>query len=206
MIKVIVVDDSETIREGLRTLINRTEGYSCIGSFPECSSMLNEIKELNPDVLLIDFSLPKEKSLKGIKEAKSILPALTILILTVYEENEHIFEALLAGASGYLVKKNPSKKLIRGINDALLGGTYMNSSIAFKVIEYFNQKKIKTLNGEVEGLAKLEENILNKLTDGYNFKAIADSLGLSIETLQSNYKSIYKKLHVNSDIKLLQKQ
>ena len=206
MIKVIVVDDSETIREGLRTLINRTEGYSCIGSFPECSSMLNEIKELNPDVLLIDFSLPKEKSLKGIKEAKAILPALTILILTVYEENEHIFEALLAGASGYLVKKNPAKKLIRGINDALLGGTYMNSSIAFKVIEYFNQKKIKTLNGEVEGLAKLEENILNKLTDGYNFKAIADSLGLSIETLQSNYKSIYKKLHVNSDIKLLQKQ
>ena len=167
MIKVIVVDDSETIREGLKTLINRTEGYSCIGSFPECSSMLNEIKELNPDVLLIDFSLPKEESLKGIKE---------------------------------------SKKLIRGINDALLGGTYMNSSIAFKVIEYFNQKKIKTLNGEVEGLAKLEENILNKLTDGYNFKAIADSLGLSIETLQSNYKSIYKKLHVNSDIKLLQKQ
>ena len=115
MIKVIVVDDSETIREGLKTLINRTEGYSCIGSFPECSSMLNEIKELNPDVLLIDFSLPKEESLKGIKEAKSILPALTILILTVYEENEHIFEALLAGANGYLVKKNPSKKLIRGI-------------------------------------------------------------------------------------------
>ena len=206
MIKVIVVDDSETIREGLKTLINRTEGYSCIGSFPECSSMLNEIKELNPDVLLIDFSLPKEESLKGIKEAKSILPALTILILTVYEENEHIFEALLAGASGYLVKKNPSKKLIRGINDALLGGTYMNSSIAFKVIEYFNQKKIKTLNGNSEILAKLEKEILNKLTDGYNFKAIADSLGLSIETLQSNYKSIYKKLHVNSDIKLLQKQ
>ena len=206
MIKVIVVDDSETIREGLKTLINRTEGYSCIGSFPECSSMLNEIKELNPDVLLIDFSLPKEESLKGIKEAKSILPALTILILTVYEENEHIFEALLAGASGYLVKKNPAKKLIRGINDALLGGTYMNSSIAFKVIEYFNQKRIKTLNGNSEILAKLEKEILNKLTDGYNFKAIADSLGLSIETLQSNYKSIYKKLHVQSDIKLLQKQ
>ena len=80
----------------------------------------------------------------------------------------------------------------------------MNSSIAFKVIEYFNQKRIKTLNGNSEILAKLEKEILNKLTDGYNFKAIADSLGLSIETLQSNYKSIYKKLHVQSDIKLLQ--
>ena len=206
MIKVIVVDDSETIREGLKTLINRTEGYSCIGSFRECSSMLNEIKKLNPDVLLMDLNLPKEESLNGIKEAKSILPALTILILTVFEENEHIFEALLAGASGYLVKKNPSKKLIKGINDALMGGTSMNSSIAFKVIEYFNQKKIKTLHSESEVLAKLEKDILNKLTDGYNFKAIADSLGLSIEMVQSNYKNIYKKLHVNSDIKLLQKQ
>ena len=206
MIKVIVVDDSETIREGLKTLINRSEGYSCIGSFSECSSMLKEIKKLNPDVLLMDLSLAKEESFKGIKEAKSILPALTILILTVYEENEHIFEALLAGASGYLVKKNPSKKLIKGINDALLGGTSMNSSIAFKVIEYFNQKKIKTLNSESEVLAKLEKDILNKLTDGYNFKAIADSLGLSIDTVQSNYKNIYKKLHVNSDIRLLQKQ
>jgi DNA-binding NarL/FixJ family response regulator len=204
MIKVIVVDESETIREGLKTLINRSEGYSCIGSFPEYGSMLNEIRKLNPDVLLIDLSLSKEESLKGIKEAKSILPSLTILILTVYEENEHIFEALLAGASGYLVKKNPSKKLIKGINDALVGGTYMNSSIAFKVIEYFNQKKIKTVNGEGDVLAKLEEDILNKLTDGYNFKAIADSLGLSLETLQSNYKSIYNKLHVRSDIKLLQ--
>ena len=206
MIKVIVVDDSETIREGLKTLINRTEGYSCIGSFPECSFMLNEIKKLSPDVLLIDLSLPKEESLKGIKEAKSVLPALTILILTVYEENEHIFEALLAGASGYLVKKNPSRKLIRGINDALLGGTYMNSSIALKIIEYFNQKKIKTLNSEDEVLTKLEKDILNKLTDGYNFKAMADSLGLSIETVQFNYKNIYKKLHVHSDIKQLQKQ
>jgi DNA-binding NarL/FixJ family response regulator len=204
MIKVIVVDDSETIREGLKTLINRTEGYSCIGSFSECSSMLNVIGKLNPDVLLIDLNLPKEESIKGIKGAKLILPALTILILTVYEENEYIFEALLAGASGYLVKKTPSKKLIKGINDALLGGTYMSSSVAFKVIKYFNQKKTKTLNGESIVLAKLEEDILNKLTDGYNFKAIADSLGLSLETLQSNYKSIYKKLHVHSDIKLLQ--
>ena len=118
MIKVIVVDDSETIREGLKTLINRTEGYSCIGSFRECSSMLNEIKKLNPDVLLMDLNLPKEESLNGIKEAKSILPALTILILTVYEENEHIFEALLAGASGYLVKKNPSKNWLDSVAPA----------------------------------------------------------------------------------------
>jgi DNA-binding NarL/FixJ family response regulator len=206
MIKVIVVDDSETIREGLKTLINRTEGYLCIGSFSECSSMLNVIGKLNPDVLLIDLNLPKEESIKGIKGAKLILPDLTILILTVYEENEHIFEAFLAGASGYLVKKNPAKKLIKGINDALLGGTYMSSSVALKVIEYFNQKKIKALTGEGEILTSLEKDILDKLTDGYNFKAIADSLALSIETVQSNYKNIYKKLHVYSDIKLLQKQ
>jgi DNA-binding NarL/FixJ family response regulator len=205
MIKVIVVDDSETIREGLKTLINRTEGYSCIGSFPECSSMLKVIGKLNPNVLLIDLNLPKEESLKSIIEAKSILPDLTILILTVYEENEHIFEALLAGASGYLVKKTPSKKLIKGINDALQGGTYMSTSLAIKVMEYFNQKKTKAWLGEGEILTSLENDILNRLTDGYNFKAIADFMGLSLEAVQSNYKKIYKKLHVHSDIKLLQK-
>jgi DNA-binding NarL/FixJ family response regulator len=205
MIKVVVVDESETIREGLKTLINRTEGYSCSGSFPECSSMLKVIGKLNPNVLLIDLNLPKEESLKSIIEVKSILPDLTILILTVYEENEHIFEALLAGASGYLVKKTPSKKLIRGINDALQGGTYMSSSLAIKVMEYFNQKRAKALLVEGEILTSLENDILNRLTDGYNFKAIADFMGLSLEAVQSNYKNIYKKLHVHSDIKLLQK-
>jgi DNA-binding NarL/FixJ family response regulator len=205
MIKVVVVDESETIREGLKTLINRTEGYSCSGSFPECSSMLKVIGKLNPNVLLIDLNLPKEESLKSIIEVKSILPDLTILILTVYEENEHIFEALLAGASGYLVKKTPSKKLIRGINDALQGGTYMSSSLAIKVMEYFNQKRAKALLVEGEILTSLENDILNRLTDGYNFKAIADFMGLSLEAVQSNYKNIYKKLHVHSDIKPLQK-
>ena len=203
MIKIAIVDDSETIREGLRTLINRTEGYSCTGSFSECSVMLSEIGKLNPDVLLIDLSLPCSESIKCIKEVKLILPSLTILALTIYEENELIFEALLAGASGYLVKQKPSKKIIKGIGDALMSGTYMNSSIALKVIEYFNQKKNKTMFSEAETLTNIEQEILNKQIRGYNFKEISDALTLTIETVQINYKNIYKKLHVQSSIRQL---
>ena len=203
MIKITIVDDSETIREGLRTLINRTEGYSCTGSFSECSLMISEIGKLNPDVLLIDLSLPYGESIKCIKKVKLILPSLTILALTIYEENELIFEALLAGASGYLVKKYPSKKIIGGIGDALMSGTYMNSSIAIRVIEYFNQKKNKTVLSEAETLTNLEQEILNKQIRGYNFKEISDALALTIETVQINYKNIYKKLHIQSNIRQL---
>lgn len=198
MIKVVVVDDSETIREGLKTLINRTEGYSCIGSFSECSSMLKEIRKLNPDVLLVDLTLHHGQIIKGVREVKSILPDLTILVLTVYEDNEHIFEALCAGASGYLVKKIPSKKLIKGIDDALHSGTPMSTTIALRVMKYFSRKKNKVLSTEGGALDQLEKEILDKLIDGYNFKAIADSLALSIEGVQLNFKNIYKKLHIHS--------
>ena len=203
MIKVVVVDDSETIREGLKTLINRTEGYSCVGSFAEYSSMLSEIGQLNPDVLLIDLDLPDWQSINGIKKAKLILPDLTILVLTIYAHYDHIFDALCAGASGYLIKKNPPKKLIKGIDTALHSGTPMSSSIALKVMRYFNQKKNKTLSGETEILTQMEKDILDRLTNGYSFKAIADSLEVSIETVQTNFKSIYKKLHVHSGVEQL---
>ncbi len=203
MIKVVVVDNSETIREGLKTLINRTEEYSCVGSFAEYSSMLSEIGQLNPDVLLIDLDLPDRQSINGIKKAKLILPDLTILVLTVYADNDHIFDALCAGASGYLIKKNPSKKLIKGIGTALYSGTPMSSSIALKVIRYFNQKKNKTLSGETEILNRMEKEILDRLINGYSFKAIADSLEVSIETVQTNFKSIYKKLHFHSGVEQL---
>jgi len=206
MVKVVVVDDSKTIREGLMTLINRAEGHSCVGTFSECNTMLYEIGRLNPDVLLLDIVFSNGQTIKGIREAKLILPDLTILVLTVYEENKLIFDSLCAGASGYIVKKNQSKKIIKSIDDALLGRTPMNTTIALKALDYFNRKKNKGLFSEAEILNKLEEEILDKLIYGYNFKAIADSLGSNIETVRLNIKNIYKKLHFNSGMHPLQKQ
>jgi len=198
MIKVVVVEDNDSIREGLKILIDGTEDYSCIASFSECETMLKNIKKLNPDVLLMDIGLPGMNGIEGIKKVKVIFPELAILILTVYEENDLIFDALCAGASGYLVKKTPPKRLIQRIDDAFHGRVPMSSSIALKTIKFFGQKNYSARFGEADVLTQCEKEILNKLMDGNNFKAIADSLELSIETVQVSLKSIYKKLHVLS--------
>lgn len=198
MIRVVVVEDNDTIREGLKILISGTEGYSCIAAFSECNTMLKNISELNPDVLLMDLVLPGMNGIDGIKKAKSILPDLTILVLTVYEENDLIFDALCAGACGYLVKKTPPSKLLEAIEDAYSGGAPMSSNIAMKVIKLFQQKKQQSKNGGAALLTKREKEILSKLVEGNNFKAIADSMFISMETVRFHFRNIYKKLHVHS--------
>ncbi len=129
---------------------------------------------------------------------KKLLPSLTILVLTIYIENELIFDALYAGASGYLVKNTPPIKLMEAIKDAYLGGTPMNSNIAKKVLEFFQQKKQFSTTPINTSLSISENEILNKLVEGENFKAISDSLAISKETVRENFKSIYKKLHLSS--------
>jgi DNA-binding NarL/FixJ family response regulator len=209
MINVAVVEDSDTIREGLKILINETEGYSCPAAFPKCETLLKNIKNLNPDVLLIDIGLPGMNGIEGIRQVKAVLPELTIIVLTVYEENDLIFDAIRAGASGYIVKKTPPSKFIDAIRDAYQGGGPMSSNIARKVIELFSrsnsskpgQQKKQIFNeddSEKRGLTKQEREILNMLVEGHSFKALADSLSISLETVRSSLKNIYKKLHLSS--------
>jgi len=198
MIKVVVVEDDNEIREGLRILIDGTDGYSCINTYSECTSMLKNIEKNNPDILLMDIGLPGMNGIDGIKKVKVILPEITILVLTIYEENELVFDALCAGASGYLIKKTPPSKLLEAIKEASNGGSPMSSHIARKVIESF-QKKGKNLDKKNEYvLTKREKEILGGLVEGNNFKAIADSLFISVETVRFHFRNIYKKLHVHS--------
>lgn len=198
MISVVVVEDSDTIREGLRILIGGTEGYTCLGAYSNCEAMLSDIKKLSPDVLLMDIGLPGMSGIEGIKEVKSIFPESTILVLTVYEENELIFEALCAGACGYLVKKTPPSKLLEAIQQAFQGGSPMSSHIARSVIDLFKKKKFsKPANNQAQ-LTGREKEILTKLVEGHSFKSIADSLFISIETVRFHFRNIYKKLHVHS--------
>jgi|SRR5690554_2093822 len=198
MLNVIVVEDSDSIREGLKILIDGTEGYSCIAAFSDCESMLKKIEKLNPDVLLMDLGLPGMSGIEGIKKVKALLPELTILVLTVYEENDRIFEALCAGASGYLVKKTPPSKLLEAIKEAYEGGAPMSSHIARKVIDFFQTKKPDTPQKNDYALTPREKEILSGLVEGHNFKSIADSLYISIETVRFHFRNIYKKLHVHS--------
>jgi len=198
MIKVIVVEDNDTIREGLKILIDGTEGYGCVALYPKCESMLKNIAKQKPDVLLMDIGLPGMNGIEGIKQAKAILPELNILVLTVYEENDLIFDALCAGACGYLVKKTPPSKLLEAIHEAYHGGAPMSSHIARKVIDFFQQKKQSTPTGSPNILTPREKEILSGLVEGNSFKAIADSLFISIETVRFHFRNIYRKLHVHS--------
>jgi DNA-binding NarL/FixJ family response regulator len=198
MITVMIVEDNDAIREGLKQLISGTEGYSCIGAYSESEKMLKEVEALTPDVLLMDLGLPGMGGIEGIKHAKSLLPDLTILVLTVYDENERIFDAICAGACGYLVKKTPPSKLLEAIKDAFEGGAPMSSNIARKVIDFFQLKKPISSEKSTYFLTPREKEILKGLVEGRSFKAIADSLFISIETVRFHFRNIYKKLHVHS--------
>ncbi len=197
MIKVVVVEDNDAIREGLKILIDGTDGYSCIGAYPECNVMLKNLEKLEPDVLLMDIGLPGMNGIECIKKARTIIPYLTILVLTVYEENDLVFDALCAGACGYLVKKTPPSKLLEAIHEAYHGGAPMSAHIARKVIDFFQQKKQFPEKPQTI-LTPREKEILTGLVNGNSFKAIADSLFISIETVRFHFRNIYKKLHVHS--------
>ncbi len=199
MISVVVVEDNDSIREGLKILIDGTEGYRCLETFSRSETMLKKIIDLNPDILLMDLGLPGMGGIEGIRKVKNLVPELTILVITVYEENDLIFDALCAGASGYLVKKTPPSKLLEAIKDAYEGGSPMSSHIARKVINFFQLKKTVAPHNDVKyELTTREKEILSRLVEGHNFKSIADSLFISLDTVRFHFRNIYRKLHVHS--------
>lgn len=199
MINIIIVEDNETIREGLNLLIEGTDNYHCAATFSNCEDMLKKIHKLNFDVLLMDIDLPGMSGIEGIKKVKEIYPDSTIMVLTIYDENDRVFEALFAGASGYLVKKTPPARLLEAIKEAYEGGAPMSSHIARKVVNFFQQsKKIEQHDVSLNTLTPREKEVLGGLVEGLSIKAIADSLHISIETVRFHFRNIYKKLHVHS--------
>ena len=194
MINVIIVEDSNTIREGLKLLIDGTEGYTCLAAYSNCEDLLDEIDQYDVDIILMDIDLPGISGIEGIRRIKKISSEINILILTIYDENELIFEALCAGASGYLVKKTPPAKLLEAIKDAQEGGAPMTSSIARKVVDYF--QKSKPVQKEEFSLTKREKEVLSGLVEGNSYKAIANNLHISVETVRFHFRNVYKKLHV----------
>lgn len=198
MIKVALVEDNQTIREGLSALINGTEGYKCVAAFRDCETFLNKLNQLEVDVVLMDIGLPGMSGIEGVAQAVKKNPDLNILMLTIYEDSEKVFDALCSGASGYLVKKTPPAKLLEAIKDAHDGGSPMSSGIARQVINAFKETKAKTSNDEDYKLSSREIEVLNLLADGYNYQEIAESMFISVDTVRHHIRNIYKKLHVHS--------
>ena len=198
MIKVAIIEDNNTIREGLAALINGTSGYSCIGSYGDCESFLPKISTIDVDVVLMDIGLQGMSGIDGIVKAKKIKPELNILMLTVYEDSQSVFKALCAGACGFLVKKTPPSRLLEAIKDAYEGGAPMSSLIARQVINVFRQTQGKSSEEEKTNLSSREIEVLTLLSDGNNYQEIADRLFISVDTVRHHIRNIYRKLHVHS--------
>jgi len=198
MINVAIVEDNDTIRRGLAALINGTPGYSCVAQFIDCESFLSKLKSIQVDVVLMDIALPGISGIEGVKKAIEINKDLDILMLTIYEDSEKVFDALCAGACGYLVKKTPPSKLLEAIKEVHEGGSPMSSNIARQVITAFKEVKETDKEKNEYFLSTREKEVLNLLAEGNNYQQIADQLFISVDTVRHHIKNIYKKLHVHT--------
>lgn len=198
MIKVSIVEDNNTIREGLAALIRGTDNYDCVGAYVDCETFLEEMDSIDCDIVLMDIGLPGMNGIEGVKKAKEIDPDINILMLTIYEENNVVFEALCAGACGYLVKKTPPIRLLEAIKDAHEGGSPMSSHIARQVINVFQQNANTKGTDDSYNLSDREKDVLKLLADGNNYQQIADSLFISVDTVRHHIRNVYKTLHVHS--------
>jgi DNA-binding NarL/FixJ family response regulator len=195
-IKIALVEDDKKVREGLKALICGTPGFNCIAAYANAEEALEELPQQQPDVVLMDINLPGMSGIECVKTLKARQPDLQIIMLTVYEDDEQIFQSLAAGAVGYILKKTPPARLLEAIEEVHRGGSFMSSQIARRVVEVFQQKDLSAKN--TAALSHRENEILSCLAKGYRYKEIADQLSLSIETVRTHIRNIYEKLHVHS--------
>ncbi len=195
-IKVAVVEDDRDFRASLAGFVNDAPGYRCVGTCDTAESALKLLPPLHPDVVLMDIHLPNMSGIICTSELKKLCPATRILILTVYEDNERIFGALKAGASGYLLKRAKPADILTAIQDVKLGGAPMSSQIARRVIESFHDNS--PAPAKEQNLSPREEAILDELSKGYLIKEIGHRLSVSADTVHTHLKHIYEKLHVHS--------
>lgn len=195
-IKVAVIEDDDWIRENLANQVRANGDLAFAGAYRTGEEALENVPGKLPDVVLMDINLPKMNGIECVRQLKLVAPAIQVLMLTVYEDSERIFNSLLAGASGYLLKRTSRKDLFQAIVDVYRGNSPMTGHIARKVVQYFNQRGNN--DSEVERLSKREREVLELLAQGVPYKEIADALSLSIDTVRIHIKGIYSKLHVHS--------
>ncbi|HXF03792.1 MAG TPA: response regulator transcription factor [Blastocatellia bacterium] len=195
-IKVAIIEDHHKFRECLEFLLNNTDGYRCTGSFRTMEEALQKIGYDPPDLVLVDIGLPGMSGIDGVRILKERYPQMLLLMNTVYEDDERIFDALCAGASGYLLKKMPPAQLLDSISEAVAGGAPMSPDVARRVIALF--REIRPPERTDYHLTPHELRILNLLADGHSYKTAAAELGVSVKTVSFHLQKIYEKLQVHS--------
>jgi DNA-binding NarL/FixJ family response regulator len=202
------VDDNAQLRDALQEIVDMSDGYSCIGTFGTAEEAITKLPLINPDVVLMDINLgSSESGIDCVKALKPQMPATNFMMCTVYEEDEKIFQALSAGASGYILKKTAPGKLLEAIHELYEGGAPMSSQIARKVVAAFQNKPTSSVEtpGQIDQLTNREKEILEQLSKGLMYKEIASQLFLSPETVRKHVYHIYEKLHVNNRVEAVNK-
>ena len=195
-IKVCIVEDDAELREAIGGYIAGAKGFEYLGAFPTGEAALEAIPALKPGVVLMDINLPGINGIQCVKRLKEVMPKLLVMMLTVYENSDRIFEALSSGASGYLLKSTPPEKLLEAIVDMTNGGSPMSSNIARKVVQAFLPRSSSA--PLIEQLSPREQQVLDWLAEGLSYKQIAAEMNLSMGTIRTYIRSMYEKLHVNS--------
>jgi DNA-binding NarL/FixJ family response regulator len=196
---VAIVEDTHEYRNFLQTLINGTEGLQCVGAFANAEDALGNIPTLNPAIVLMDIGLPRMSGAECAERLKALCPHIQIMMLTIFQDSDRIFEALKAGATGYLLKKTPPAQIVDAVCSLRDGGAPMSSQIARKVVEAFQPDPL------VHKLTAREKEILSYLAKGYSYKEIADLVSISVKTVNKHIYNIYEKLHVNSNTEAVAK-
>ena len=195
-IRVAIVEDRREIRDGLATIISGTPGFHCTGAYRSMEEALESIDGNLPDVVLNDIGLPGMSGIDGIRILKERHPELLVLMLTIYDDDDRIFEALCAGASGYLLKKTPPARLLELLREAVAGGAPMSPEVARRVVALF--RTFRPPDNTTCELTPHEIRLLRLFVEGHNYKTAAAELGVTVHTISFHLRSIYEKLQVHS--------
>jgi DNA-binding NarL/FixJ family response regulator len=195
-ITVSIVEDNDKLRGTLARVLNRADGFKCLSDYSNAEDALKNLPNVKPEVVLMDINLPGINGVEAVRQLKQLLPQTQVMMLTVYEDTENIFNALAAGASGYMLKRTPQAQLLEAIREVHRGGSPMTTHIARKVVQSF-QRAAATAS-PTEGLSEREQQVLELLSQGLIYKEISEKLGISYETVHTYIRRIYEKLQVRT--------
>jgi len=199
--RVVIFEDNKLVRESFEAILNGTDGFTCAGAFSSCNNLNSDVERSKPDVILMDIEMSGMNGIEATKKIKDQYPGIKILIQTVFEDDEKIFAAICAGASGYMIKKTSPAKLIEALQEVYNGGAPMSPGVATRVLTLFQKfapSQSESSNQESVNLSKREKEILSLMMEGDNYHTIAKKCFLSYDTVRTHVRSIYKKLHVVS--------
>lgn len=205
MIDVVIFEDNKHLRETLQFLLNNTPGYRCTGAYPDCNNLADDLTSVRRDVVLMDIEMPGMNGIEATKVIKEYFPELPILIQTVFFDDNYIFDAICAGASGYILKSTTPAGYLEAIADVQSGGSPITPGIAKKVLEIFRHNLQPSAPAKDYNLTAQEKKVLQLLVDGKSYKLIAAELFVAFDTIKTHVKNIYAKLHVHSGTEAVSK-